>query len=46
MVPQHLSKLESVELGHADIDQHDGDIVLQQELKRFARGIGLDEILA
>ena len=46
VLPQHLGQLEAVELGHADIHQDDGDLVLEQDLERLARRVGLDEVLA
>ena len=46
MLPQHGSKLEAVEFRHADVDQNDRDLVLEQELQCLARRRRLDEILA
>ena len=46
MLAHHRGQLEAVELGHADVDQDDGDVVLQQVLERLARGVGLDQVLA
>ena len=37
MLADHRRKLEAVELRHADVDQNDRDIVLQQELQGLAR---------
>ena len=45
MLPQHLDQLEAVELRHADVDQDDGDVVLQQNLERFARRRRANEVL-
>ncbi len=36
MVADHRRQLEAVEIGHADVDQDDGDLVLQQMLERLA----------
>ena len=36
MLAQHARELEPVELGHADVDENDRDIVLQQERQRLA----------
>ena len=33
MLADHRRELEAVELGHADIDQHDRDLVLQEQVK-------------
>ena len=46
MLPQHGSKLEAIEFRHADVDQNDRDLVLEQELQCFARRRRLDEVLA
>ena len=32
MLADHRRQLVAVELGHADVDQHDGDLVLEQAL--------------
>ena len=37
MLADHGGELEAVEVGHADVHQHDGDLVLQQVLERFLR---------
>ena len=39
MLADHRRQLEAVELGHADIDQDDGDVVLEQMLERLARRV-------
>ena len=44
MFADHGRELESVQFRHADVDQDDGHIVLEQELERFAAGGGLDQI--
>ena len=41
MLADHRRQLEAVELRHADIDQHDRDLVLQQLLQRLARRVAL-----
>ena len=46
MLADHGGELETVELGHAHVDQHDGDVLFQQEHERFARRVRLEEILA
>jgi hypothetical protein len=45
MLADHRGELETVELRHADVDQHDTDVVLQQQHEGFARRVGLEEIL-
>ena len=45
MLADHGRELETVELGHANIDQHDGDLVLQKQREGLARRIRLEEIL-
>ena len=35
MLADHRRQLEAVEIRHADVDQHDGDLVLEQQLKRL-----------
>ena len=37
MLADHRGQLEAVELRHADVDQNDGDLVLEQLLQRLAR---------
>ena len=37
MLADHRGELEAVELGHADVDQDNGDVVRQQVLERLAR---------
>ena len=46
MLADHGGQLEAVELRHADVDQHDGDVGLQQMLERLARRRRLDQVLA
>jgi hypothetical protein len=46
MLTDHGRKLKTVELGHADIDQDDGDVVLEQDFQRLAAGGRNNEILA
>ena len=46
MLADHGGELETVELRHADVDQDDGDFVLQQVFQRFAAGGGDDEVFA
>jgi hypothetical protein len=45
MLADHRGKLEAVELRHADVHQHDGDLVLEQVLERFLAGRRLDQVL-
>ena len=45
MLADHRRQLEAVELRHADVDQHDRDVRLQQMFQRLAAGGGLDQIL-
>ena len=35
MLADHRRQLEAVEVRHDDVDQHDGDVVLQQMLQRL-----------
>ena len=46
MLADHLGQIEAIDVGHADIRQHDGDVFLQQMLERFVRRRGLDQVLA
>ncbi len=46
MLAHHFSKLEAVEFGHADVDQYDCDLALQQVLQGFAPGRRLDQVVA
>ncbi len=46
MFADHRGEFEPVQFRHADIDQDDGDVVLEQELERFASGRSLDQVLA
>ena len=46
MPADHLRQLEAVEIGHADVDEHDGDVGLQQRAQRLAGRVRLDQILA
>ena len=46
MLADHRGELEAVELRHADVDQHDGDVRLEQLAQRLARRDGLDQVLA
>ena len=45
MLAQHGGKLEAVELRHADVDENDRDVVLEQELQGLARRRGFDQVL-
>ena len=45
MLADHGRELEAVEFRHADIDQNDRDVVLEQELQGLARRRGLDQVL-
>src|SRR5262249_17958621 len=45
MFAYHRGQLKAVEIGHADIDQHDRDVALQQDLQGFRRRAGLDQVL-
>ena len=44
MLSDHGGELESVQLGHADVDQNDGNFILEQEFERFAPGSRSDKI--
>jgi hypothetical protein len=46
MLADHRRQLEPVEFGHAHIDQHDRDIVLEQVGQRLLGRAGLDEVLS
>ena len=46
MLTDHLRQLETVELRHADVHQHHGDVVLEQMFKRLLAGRGLDQVFA
>ena len=46
MLADHRGELKAVEFRHADVDENDGDVVLEQELQGFARRRRLDEIFA
>ena len=45
MLAQHGGELKAVELRHADVDENDRDVVLEQELQGLARRRGLDQVL-
>ena len=45
VLAHHLGELEAVELGHADVDEHDGDLSFQEMLQRLAPGGCLDQVL-
>jgi len=38
MFADHRGQFEPVQFRHANVDQDDGDVVLQQELERFPPG--------
>ena len=46
MFADHRGKFESVEFRHANVDQDDGDVVLEQELERFAPRRGRDQVFS
>ena len=46
MLADHRRQFEAVEVRHADVDQHDRDLVPQQVLQCLAGGVRLDQILA
>jgi hypothetical protein len=46
MLADHGGELKTVELGHADVDQDDGDLIPQQIFQRLASRGDRDEILA
>ena len=46
MLADHGGEFEAVELGHADVDQDDRDVVLEQIFQRFAAGGRDDEVFA
>ncbi len=46
VIADQRGELETVKLRHADVDQDDRGVVLEQKLQRLARGRRLDEVLA
>jgi hypothetical protein len=46
MLRDHVCQFKAVQFRHADIDENDSNIVLQQALKSFICGMCLDQILA
>ena len=46
MFTDHRGQLKTVQFRHANVDQDDGDIVLEQELERFAPRSRRNQILA
>ncbi len=46
MLANHSRELEAVEIGHAHVDQHQGDFMLEQILERLARRRRLEEVFA
>src|SRR6185295_651766 len=46
MLADHGGQLETVEIGHADVDENDRDILLEQVSQCFLSTVGLDEIFA
>ena len=46
MFADHRGEFEAVQFRHADVDQDDGDVVLEQELERFAPRGRRDQVLA
>ena len=46
MFADHRGEFEAVEFRHADVDQDDGDVVLEQEFERFAPRGRRDQVLA
>ena len=46
MFADHGRELEPIQFRHADVDEDDGNVVLEQELERFPPGRSLDQVLA
>jgi hypothetical protein len=46
MLSNYGGEFESVQLGHANVDQDDRDFVLEQVFQRFPAGGGDDEVFA
>ena len=46
MLADHGGELEAVDLRHHHVDQHDGDVGLEQDAERLVRRVGLDQVLA
>ncbi len=46
VLADHVGELETVEFGHADIHENDGNIVLQKDVESLFGGRRLDEIFA
>src|SRR5258708_39931540 len=44
MLANQGRELEAVEVGHADVDQHDRDVLLQQMLEGLLGRVGHDEV--
>ena len=42
----HVRQLEAIDLRHADVHQHDRDVVAEQLLHRLAGRPGLDQVFA
>jgi hypothetical protein len=45
MLPDHIGKLETINLRHADIHEDDRDIFFEEKFKGFPAGVGLDQVL-
>src|SRR5580704_17869516 len=45
MLPDHIGQIESVHVRHADVHEHDGDVVPKKQIEGLAAGVGLDQIL-
>ncbi len=46
MLANHLGELKAIHLGHADIHQDNGDIMLEQMFERLAPGVRLNKVLS
>ncbi len=46
MLANHRRQLETVEVGHADVDQDHGHVVAQKRLQRLVGRRGLEQNLA
>ena len=46
MLADHFGQFKTVNIGHADVHEHNRDIILQQYFQRFPRGGRLEQIFA
>ena len=46
MIADHRRELETVDVRHVDVDENDGDVVLEQQLERLRGVAGAQQVLA